>query len=102
MTRIYWELDGERMFLSLEGHASGAPDACAAISGIVYGLAGYLTNAGRDGTAKVYTMDLQSGDAEIHATGDDRALGAFEAAVIGLKQIAKRFPDAVTVADPDD
>ena len=95
MTQGYAELEGGRCLLALDGHATGSPEVCAAISGIVYALAGYLTNAGRDGFAEVYRMELESGKVRIHCHGDDRVTAACEMAVIGLRQLEQEYPDCI-------
>ena len=93
MTQGYAELEGGRCLLALDGHATGSPEMCAAISGIVYALAGYLANAGRDGFAEFYRMELESGKVRIHCHGDDRVTAACEMAIIGLRQLEKAHPD---------
>ena len=82
MTTGYAELEGGRCLLVLDGHATGSPSVCAAISGLVYALAGYLTNAERE-----------PGRVRIHASGDDRCVGACEAVLLGLCQLAESEPD---------
>ena len=41
MTTVYAERDGTRYTLFANGHATGHPEVCAAISGILYALGGY-------------------------------------------------------------
>ena len=55
MTQVYAERDGQRCILSAQGHATGSVEACAAVSGILYALAGYVTNAMRERYVEVYT-----------------------------------------------
>lgn len=93
MTRGYAELDGGRCLLSLEGHATGSPEVCAAISGLAYALAGYLVNAEQEGRAEVYTLSMEEGNVVIHGSGDSRVVGACEAVLLGLRQIAAQYPD---------
>ena len=95
MTQVYAELEGGRCLLALDGHATGSPEMCAAISGIVYALAGYLSNGERDGFAEVYHMELESGRVRIHCRGDDRVTAACEMAIIGLGQLGKARPDLI-------
>ena len=45
MPQVYAERDGQRCILSAQGHATGSVEACAAVSGILSALAGYVTNA---------------------------------------------------------
>lgn len=94
MTRIYAEYGAEvgRCYLSVKDHATGSEKVCAAVSGLVYALAGYLHNAtGVD----VRAESLESGDAVIEFWGDQMAVGAFLCTVIGLGQIARQYPDYV-------
>lgn len=80
MTRIYAEMDGPRCTISAQGHATGSVEACAAISGILYALAGYVTNrighpittqhSGRDGKRK------QSGESELSGAPGSEGCGA--------------------------
>lgn len=97
MTTGYAELEGSRCLLTLDGHATGSPAVCAAISGLVYALAGYLTNAERDGRAEGYAMELEPGRVRIHASGDDRCVGACEAVILGLCQLAESEPEYLTM-----
>lgn len=94
MTRIYCERDGDRYLIAASGHATGSEKACAAVSGILYGLAGYLAN---DGTAEIITCRMEPGDAVLQARGGEALGGAFTMAAIGLGQIAQAEPERVTV-----
>lgn len=94
MTRIFANRGVEegRCYLSVIGHAEGSEKACAAISGLVYALAGYLINS----TGVMVRVDtLDSADAVFDFLGDRDAVGAFTCVVIGLAQIAKEYPDQV-------
>ena len=84
MTQVYAERDGQRCILSAQGHATGSVEACAAVSGILYALAGYVTNAMRERYVEVYTWRMESGDVQLDFSGDDGTAAAFEMAVIGL------------------
>lgn len=97
MTKGYAELEDGRCLLVLDGHATGSPAVCAAVSGLVYALAGYLTNAERDGRAEGYAMELEPGRVRIHASGDDRCVGACEAVILGLCQLAESEPEYLTM-----
>lgn len=97
MTTGYAELEGGRCLLALDGHATGSPDVCAAVSGLVYALAGYLSNAELEGRAEVYALELESGKVRLHCRGDDRVTGACEAAVLGLMQLARQYPERIQV-----
>lgn len=95
MTRIYAEQDGQRCTISARGHATGSVEACAAISGILYALAGYVTNAQQERPIEVYTWIMESGKVLLDFNGDGETAAAFEMAVIGLLQIAQAHPEQV-------
>lgn len=97
MTQVYVEMEGGRFLLSAEGHATGSKQVCAAVSGIVYALAGYLLNAERDGFAEIYATSTESGKALLHCHGDARVRAAYEMATIGLRQIEAQYPQFVKV-----
>lgn len=85
--------DACRYYLCCEGHATGSQDVCAAVSAIAYTLAGYLANSD---TWNV--RDLDEGYTEIVFDAiDQKLVGAWEAAVFGLKQLANTFGDYVQV-----
>ena len=84
---------GFRCAIRASGHATGSEKACAAVSAILYALAGYLKNAEADRRLPV----LESGDAVLDFWADEEAKGAFEMAVIGLAQVAKAEPERVSV-----
>lgn len=94
MTKVYYEAEGGRYLLSVKDHATGSPVVCAAVSGLCYALAGYLANA-EDVT--VYNRRMKPGDVLLHFRGDQQAQGAFEAVVIGLLQLEKKYPELVRV-----
>jgi len=96
MTRVYAERDGNRYSIFANGHATGSPEVCAAVSGILYALAGYVRNAS-DGSTLAYDEKLESGNVRLHFRGGAGAGGAFDMAVIGLKQIAAQYPDFLRV-----
>lgn len=95
MTVIHARQGPDGMCISAKGHASGSPEACAAVSALLYALAGYLTNAEQDGKAQNVFTRLESGDAELRFCGGEAAQAAFRMAVIGLLQLAQAQPDCV-------
>lgn len=96
MTKVYAEKDGSRYSIFANGHATGSPEVCAAISGILYALAGYVRNAA-DGSTLAYDERLESGSVRLHFRGGAGAEGAFDMAVIGLKQIETQYPELLQV-----
>lgn len=96
MTEVYAERDGNRFLISANGHATGSPEVCAAVSGLIYALAGYVRNASDNSTLS-YDERLASGNVCIRFRGGEGAVGAFEMAVIGLKQIEAKYPEFLRV-----
>lgn len=95
MTVARAELEDGRYALTAKGHASSSEQGCAFISGILYALAGYLTNADAEGYARALEMRLDPGDVSIRAEGGSRVEAAFVMAAIGLLQLEKQRPDLV-------
>lgn len=81
--------------LKVTGHAgysdSGDDIVCAAVSGIVYALAGYI--AGECGESGKSSLGL--GDARLSCGSDGEA--AMRMAYIGLLQLALTYPECVCV-----
>ncbi len=98
MTTITFSRPGAgRWRVRAEGHATGSEAVCAAVSALVYALAGYLMNLERHGSAQVHTRRLDSADAEIEAGGGEAVRAAFELTCVGLRQIAERYGDFLRV-----
>ena len=93
MTQVYAEHSGNRCILSAKGHATGSVEVCAAVSGILYALAGYLTNAVRERYIEFYENRMEEADVLLDYNGDEGTSAAFEMAVIGLAQIGKQYPE---------
>ncbi len=87
MTEATIFLSRERQYYTVEGHATGSPEVCAAVSAISYTLAGWLKNSAEH-TREDPVIELSSGCAHISAGGDDKTYEVFRAAAIGLLQIA--------------
>lgn len=97
MTVVSARRRGQRCILSVRGHATGSREVCAAISGILYALAGYLRNAG----CKVYQERMESGDVLLEFGCGCGAGAAFDMAMIGLKQLEREFPAFVRTEYPE-
>lgn len=97
MTEVWYYQKGDRFRIRFEGHATGSDEVCAAVSSLVYAMAGYLENqAGRNTT--VQRMELAEGQAEIlFTTRDKQVKGAWEMMVFGLRQLAHNFRDYIRV-----
>ena len=93
MTKVYLEQDGKRYTVSCKGHATGSVEACAAVSCLVYTLAGWLHNA----SVSVLQEKLDSGDALIRYQGDAAAETAFDMICIGFLQLEKSYEKYVSV-----
>lgn len=78
-----------------EGHASGSKEVCAAISGILYALKGYLLNAEAD----IKQADLSEANAHIVFYGGLEAKSVYQMTVIGLAQIANSFPEYASIQE---
>lgn len=100
MTRVYIEQDGTRYMIFAEGHA-GAVDACNYITGVMYAFAGYVRNAEAEGRCEVYGFNIDADGNNpqflVHCGGDERVEAAFEAAVIGLQQLAQTRPENIAI-----
>lgn len=93
MTKVQVRKDGHRCVLSAQGHATGSVEVCAAVSGILYALAGYLVNH----DIKISQQRMEEADVLLDFSGDECAAAAFEVAVIGLAQIGQRHPEFLQV-----
>ena len=95
MTRIRIRRDGGRWRFSAEGHATGAPEACSGVSALLFALAGWLRNA-PPGVAPG-EISLAPGRAVIAFSGGAQAAAAAALVATGLRQIARKYPQAVAV-----
>lgn len=82
---------GERR-ITVSGHAGHAPAGqdivCAAVSALMYALAGYLEE-----TEQAARSDIRRGYADIEGAGDCGA--AFALARCGMEQLAAAYPGCV-------
>ena len=85
--------------LTILGHAgysvTGNDIVCAGVSAITYTLLGFLENH-RDDIAYISAQD-KSGDTRIICKGGEKVHTAFEMAIIGLQQIAMKYPKYVSI-----
>lgn len=72
---------------------------CAAVSAIMYALAGWLINADGGGKAYDVLIEMSSGRAELGWRGGAEADAVYRMVVIGLAQIAKSYPDYIQIDD---
>lgn len=92
MTKIFLERDGDRFTVSAKEHAN-ATEICAAVSTLLYTLAGYLNN-----THCPHDERLEPGDARICFIGEGEAIEAvWDMISIGFLQIQKSYPESVNI-----
>lgn len=97
MVRVYAETEGTRYLLSVQDHATGSEQVCAAVSALVYAFAGYVKTAEANRKAQVYNLKLDSGKALIHCHGDRDVGTAFDTVVMGLVQVSMSNQDHLVV-----
>lgn len=97
MIRARFFKSGRGIGLSVHGHACyverGADIVCAAVSGILYALIGYLVNI--KGEPMIHSLNYGCADIECLADGEE----AMKLACIGLLQVASSYSGYVTVDD---
>lgn len=97
MIRVNYLREGNHHKLSVKGHAGyashGNDIVCAGVSAISYALLGYLNQAGCD----ISEARADSGDLLIDAAGGEMTAGAFDMAMIGYLQIARKYPQYAEV-----
>ena len=96
MTEVIYSRIGTDHLLVLRGHAgyaeNGTDIVCAGLSAITYTLMGFLKN-----NEDKASMRDEPGMSIILCPSSNRVDAAFEMAVIGYMQIAKQYPDNVTI-----
>ena len=96
MIRADFYRDGEKMRMTLDGHAGygrlGNDIVCAAVSGIFYALVGYLRSFKRD---SVEIRAIEYGHADIICSPDCEE--ALKLACMGIYEVALTYPDHVRV-----
>jgi uncharacterized protein YsxB (DUF464 family) len=97
MIRVNYLRKDDTHKLSVQGHAGwsqhGNDIVCAGVSAISFALLGYLHNAGCD----IAEAQADSGNLLIECSGDKLVAGAFDMAMVGYLQIAKKYPQHVDV-----
>lgn len=97
MTSVTFEHKCAEYKISAKEHATGSEAACAAVSGLMYALAGYLINAEREGIVQDVRGHLSPGDAVQQWCGGSEAEAVYDLVVIGLMQIARSYPQYVEI-----
>lgn len=87
MTRVYLEQSGDRYCVRCKGHATGSAETCAAVSCLVYTLAGWLRNA----APTMHEARLDDGDASICFRGGEAAEAVFDMICVGFLQLQAQY-----------
>lgn len=99
MINAIYKTNGETHDFSVRGHADyashGNDIVCAAVSGIMYALIGWLEN--NNEYVGICDIDIGSGNVHIFCDGTERAAAVFDMASVGLEQIAYKYPDHVSI-----
>lgn len=95
------EDDGFRYRVEAKDHADGSQEVCNAISGIMYGIIGYMEN--RDDIKKSYKLDTNNiypeAMAECKVLGTDEGIDAiWHFLVITILQIEQSYPKSIDVS----
>lgn len=93
MTKVYMEQAGNHYTVTCKGHATGSPEMCAAISCLVYTLAGWLSNR----TALVLEQKLEPGDICLSFVGGQNCEAVFDMVTIGFLQLQQGDPEHIDV-----
>jgi uncharacterized protein YsxB (DUF464 family) len=99
MIRVVADHAEGELVLRAEGHATGRPEVCAAVSALTYTLAGWiiaraLENAWPEGR---WEARIDKGSACLRMPWTARSEHAFDLIRLGLEQVAAAAPDAVSV-----
>lgn len=98
MTKVILEQESGSCVICARGHATGSTEVCAAVSCLLYTIAGWLNNNPKIGG--IHRLD--DGDAAISfITREPSAKTVFEMAKIGFLQLAASYPDYISVEISD-
>ena len=103
MIKVTYITDGISHDLMLQGHAGYAPHGedivCAAVSGIIYSLLGWLEN----NEYELLSCDthVKGGDVHIYCEGGDLLAAVMDMTIIGLEQIEHQYPEHVVIGEAD-
>ena len=97
MIRVNYLRKDDTHKLSVQGHSGwsqhGNDIVCAGVSSISFALLGYLHNA----DSEIAEAQVDSGNLLIECSGEERVAAAFDMAMVGYLQIAKKYPQCVDV-----
>lgn len=94
MTKVFAKEHGGHFYISATGHATGSVEVCAAISGLLYALCGYLQNS--ENVSDV-SFKLCDADASVSFYGEAEARAVYEMTLIGLLQIEQTNKEYISV-----
>lgn len=99
MIHAYYTLNSKGHKLRITGHADydtgGRDIVCAAVSSLSFALLGFLENNASE--TSDYCHQTESGYLTIVSCESPKVNAAFEMAVIGLMQIANKYPDNLKI-----
>ncbi len=99
MTRVWFDEKAASLRIYISGHADydhhGNDIVCAAASALGFALLGFLED--RDGGEVDCDYLAESGRLDITATKTPETETAFELTMIGLMQLARKYPENVRV-----
>ena len=99
MIQIDYHVGDDTHALTIAGHAGysehGNDIVCAGVSAITFTLLGFLENHKDD--IESISAQTESGRAHIACKGGEKTALAFDMAIIGLQQIAMKYPKHVTI-----
>lgn len=99
MVKATYTIDDNRHTLSVKGHANyaeyGKDIVCAGVSSLVQALMGWLEE--HYDRADNVSIDTHGGGLTISAEGDEDIKAVFQLVVVGMEQIADRYPNNVQI-----
>ena len=93
MTKVYLEQDGNRFTVSAKDHATGSVECCAAVSCLLFALAGFLQEI----PFTILRLSLEDADAQIVFRGDDRCKAAFDLVKTAFVMMEQSYGEFVSV-----
>ncbi len=99
MTQVEYRVGDRSHSLTITGHADysdhGNDIVCAGVSAITFTLLGFLDNHSDD--IESISAQTKSGYAAVSCVGGEKTALAFDMALIGLQQIAMKYPKHVSI-----
>lgn len=99
MINIDFRVGDHEYDLAIQGHAgysdAGNDIVCAGVSAIAYTLLGFLDRISDD--IESTSAQVKSGDLRVKCKGGEKTALAYDMAMIGLQQIAMKYPRHVKV-----